>query len=166
MLTGEQILKKLPYVNIILYEDLPKYKTIESALGKQGLIILYPVKNSTHGHWTCVFRNPNDNKIYFFDSYGYVPDDQLGFMSNKAIKHFDPRDFMYLTKLLYNTDREIDYNNYQFQSDDPNVTTCGYWCLARLSFRNLNSEEFYDLFHKERGVNPDYLVQYYVNYLM
>ena len=141
-----------------------------SALGKSGqLIILYPVKNSTHGHWTCVFLNPNDRKIYFFDSYGYVPDDQLGFMSKKAMKHFNPRDFMYLTKLLYKASsegKEIDYNQYQFQADDPGVTTCGYWCLARLSFRNLTTDEFHDLFYKQKGVNPDQLVQFYVYNLM
>ena len=72
----------------------------------------------------------------------------------------DPNDeyYRYLTQLLYNFTKKggkVDYNQYQLQSKNPNITTCGNWVIARLIFRNLSTEHFAQLF---RPPNSDKLV--------
>lgn len=156
MLSGSDILEYLPHINIIRYLDLFQYKSIEDAIGEQGLIILYPVDNNNSGHWCCMFNNPTDGKLYFFDSYGFIPDDQLSFKGNGYF-YDDKAWFRYLTKLLYNSPKQIEYNQYQFQSSNPNVTTCGYWCIARLMMYRLTTEQFRYVFRE--GCNLDILVE-------
>lgn len=158
MLSGSQILEYLPKVNILRYLDLYQYEKIEDAMGEQGLVILYPVDSNNSGHWCCIFNNPIDDKLYFFDSYGFIPDDQLNFTPHKRFV-LDQDWFRYLTELLYTSPREIEYNEYQFQSMEPEVTTCGYWCIARLIFYYLNTEEFKYLFRD--GCDLDELVELY-----
>lgn len=157
MLSGRDILEYLPKVNIVRYLDLYQYENIKDAMGEQGLIILYPVASNNSGHWCCMFNNPIDDKLYFFDSYGYIPDNQLQFKC-KSIE-WDPDWFRYLTELMYNSGREIEYNEYQFQSMNEGITTCGYWCIARLMFYYLNTEEFKHLFRSGKGIDLDILVE-------
>lgn len=163
MLSGSDIQNIFPECNILRYEDLVNYDDIEEVIHKQGLCLLYPVTSNEVGHWCCLFRNPIDNKIYFFDSYGKVIDDQLDFRTDeyKNSKEWKNRWYRHLTEMLYESSREIDYNPYQFQRDDPNITTCGYWCLARLSLPHLTADQFQVLFRP--GLDLDDLVVAYVN---
>lgn len=153
MLSGLDIMRLIPQTNVLRYEDLEDYNTIESALGdNNSLVLLYPTMSNSIGHWCCLFINPRDQKLYFFDSYGIIPDDQLEFRTKEYLSRsefndgFDPDLYRYLTKLLYKTKREVDYNPYHFQSDDPDITTCGYWCVTRIIFNTLTADEFYNLF--------------------
>jgi hypothetical protein len=160
MLSGFDILHHLKNKsNILRYEDLEDYDTIESALGKyKKLVLLYPVKNSESGHWCCLFQK--GNVIYFFDSYGLIPDKEETFMTNEYKAKFDPKLYRYLTKLLFESGKEIDYNQYKFQG--PDTETCGYHVICRLIFSNMNANQYYKLFKSGVGVNSDHLVELFV----
>ncbi len=158
MLSGLDLEKYLPGVNVIKYTDLENFKRIEDAIYSKGLIMLYPTKSSTVGHWCCCFKNKNI--IYFFDSYGYIPDEQLNWATDNAKKDWDYDIYRRLTYLLHRSKCEIDYNPYKFQGPDSDV--CGYWCLARLHNYNLNADQFKSLFKKVKGLELDDLVVAYV----
>lgn len=144
MLSAADLIEYLPGVNIIQYHSLKDVKKIEDILGRSGCIILYPVASKTNGHWVSIHLNPKDNKIYFFDSYGGFIDSQLKYKC-KSIR-WDPECTDRLTELLYESPHEIDYNEFQLQSNSKNDTNCGYWCLARLKFNKATAKQFADAF--------------------
>jgi len=145
MLSAIDLMNYLPGVNIIQYHTLSQINKIEDILGKKGCIILYPVKSNTNGHWVSIHLNPKDNKIYFFDSYSGFIDTQLKYRCRNMYwkKSWSNR----LSKLLYDSKHEIDYNEFQLQSNDRDDTNCGYWCLARLKLNDLTAQEFYNVFN-------------------
>ena len=158
MLRSGDIIKYLPGVNILRYEDLENVRRIENVIPPQGLILLYPGKSNISGHWVCLFIK--GNTIFFFDSYGNLVDQAEQYDINNNIK---PNMWRRLTKLLYETPLNVDFNNYQLQSYDINVQTCGYWCVARLKNKNLSTDQFFKVWMVEPGGTiPDELVKYYV----
>jgi len=161
MLSGIEILKYLPEVNILRYIDLEELNDIEEGFGKQGLVILYPTVSDNEGHWCCLFINPRDDKLYFFDSYGIIPDDQLEFRTEEYTR-IVPKTYRHLTKLLLNSKREVDYNPWKFQSDSPKITTCGLWCVARILFSHRTCDEFHFLFGPGYEINQDKLVTKFI----
>lgn len=162
-MSGSQIQNYLPSVNLLRYEDLLHYDKIP--LGKDGLVILYPVSSNNSGHWVCLFLK--NNILHFFDSYGCAlgdrPDYEQKFMSKNYIKNgYTPKMAHYLTCLLDKSPYPVSYNKYDYQSLKSNVETCGYWCVARLKLQNLSSDQFHDLF---KPPNSDMLVIQYINSL-
>jgi len=156
--------------NIVAYSDLTRYKCIEDLLGKNGrVVLLYEVQPSV-GHWTTIFYGPPQEecdlefpRIYFFDSYGLKPDDELEWVDIE-FRQKAWNDMRILSRLLKNTPSEIDYNNYRLQKMQKNVNTCGKWCAARLMLQHLDSEAFAELFQEEEdGVSPDHLVDFFIN---
>lgn len=145
-LSSDEMLEALDYkCNIVKYSELKNYKNINDILGEyKKCILLYETKLN-YGHWTCLYKNKKKNTIFFFDSYGFVIDDELNFIPhyNKKILNSDYR---YLTKLLYKSKCNIEYNEYELQDFSPDVSTCGRWVIVRLLLNNLSVESFYNLF--------------------
>lgn len=136
----------------ILYSDMPKIKTIEQLMPKT--LILYQLANI--GHFVCVFEN-RFGEIECFDPLGLSIDDALYFMNRRlriALNH----NFTYLARLLVNTDRVVNYNDYQYQMPQENL--CGYWCAIRLEYSRLTCDEFYNEFGKYIG-NIKMIIQLY-----
>jgi hypothetical protein len=104
-------------------------------------IILYE-SSPNYGHWTCVFKR-KDNKIEHFDSYGYFPDKQLGFVDKKTNKMLG-QGFKYLSRLLHDCPEDIHYNHFCYQGDDS--STCGRWCIMRLFFHEFDEYLFHEIF--------------------
>lgn len=170
MLSGDQILSFFPKgtLNILRYVDLLTASGIEDVIFENGLVILYPVKCNNSGHWCCLFKK--GNTIYFFDSYGYIPDDQLNFSSRlQKNKQYllDPEDFRHLTELLYKfvstrKGNRVDYNPYTFQGekypDGSYIETCGYHCIARLKLKNFDTDTYYDFMKNGKTFTSDDLV--------
>jgi len=130
-------------IKVLKYSDLYKYNNIDDLLGPyQQCMILYETKKNT-GHWVCIFSY--NGLLTFFDSYGFqYPNDELDFIDDKFIV----QNKMYpdlLYRLLFQYDN-IDHNDYPLQNMDPNITTCGYWCIARLYLKFLNNLQFKKLF--------------------
>lgn len=131
--------------NIIAYDTLHKYNHIDQLLGKYGSCVILFLTKPNYGHWTCVFNNIN-GAIEFFDSYGFKPDSELKYI-DKNFRNISYQNYPYLDALLYDSGRNIEYNDHQFQSKKPNHNTCGRWVCLRLLFKDLTLEEFSNLFN-------------------
>jgi hypothetical protein len=125
--------------NIILYKDLKKYKSIDDALGHDGYFILLYETRERYGHWTIIIKL-DDNTIEHFDSYGLKPDDELNYIKPlfKIINNIIP----YLSWLFINSKYKIEYNNYQLQSMQKGINTCGRHILMRLKYRKYNIDQY------------------------
>lgn len=142
-------------VNLILYNELQNYRSINDLLDPFGRAIILYEWADNQGHWTGLHRTVEG--IEFFDPYGYVPDDERKFIPKRFWKHG------YLTRLLSdasNRGDSIHYNQYPFQSNNEAVATCGRWVTLRLLHPELSIDQFAKLFfHREQLLN-DLVVTY------
>jgi hypothetical protein len=139
--------------NIITYPDLYRYKKLDDILKPYGsAFILYEWKPS-FGHWISI-NKINPDTVEVFDSYGVLPDDELGWVPKKFIKKSN-QDFTYLTELLYDSPYNIDYNHYKFQKKGSGISTCGRHAAMRILFKEMPLDEYYKVFG---GVDSDELV--------
>ena len=116
----------LPNAKIFTYIELSDIINIEEILPKHKsfIILLYPVKSETDGHWVCLTRY--DKTVEYFDSYGQKPDEHLKWGKFKDIPH-------YLSNLLNKTKLMVTYNNIDFQNKrDYNIATCGPYAVFRI----------------------------------
>lgn len=156
-LTGKEVTKLVKgKANIMTYRELQKYDNINDAMGPyEALILLYESKIH-YGHWTLVFR-AKDGTIEHFDSYGYMPDQEL----LQVPKNFKKRYYNkipHLTYLLYKSMEPVRFSQYKLQSRGPRINTCGRWVAMRLLLRDLSEDQFHDLMTSTRSINPDELV--------
>lgn len=146
--------------NLISYDQLAKYKTIDEAMGKYGcLVILYETKEH-YGHWTCVFKTHNskgEEIISFFDSYALPVDKELDFIDDD-FKIYNNSYYPYLSKLLFESPLKIEYNEHELQDFSTKISTCGRWVVARLIFRDLPLKKFVKLFSSDPYITSDELV--------
>jgi hypothetical protein len=97
-LSGKEMQKMLPHASLHLFKDLRKMQTIDSLLGSgDTAIILYELRPGS-GHWTTVFKRPN-GVIECFDSLGYAPDAEIGFIP-KTFQRDSRQDHTHLLQLL------------------------------------------------------------------
>lgn len=155
-LSGYQILNALNgNINIMTYRELIKIDNLDTILGPyHACVILYESRDS-FGHWVLCFMRDNGN-IEFFDSLSYFPDDELSFIS-KSYKLKNNLCYPYLIKLLYNSGRQIEYNDHKLQQDKS--STCGRWVLVRYVLRDMNIDDFANLFIGKKYI-PDEIVCY------
>jgi hypothetical protein len=158
-LSSNDILEYLDYKpNLIIYPEIIKYDNIDSLLGENGMCVLLYLTSSNYGHWCCVYRY-NDS-ICFFDSYGLKPDSELHFVS-PAIRQSLKQYHAYLTKLLYKSNKKIEYNEYALQKRKDGINTCGRWVCTRLKYNNVSIDDFAKTFLSVNNIiKPDELVTY------
>ena len=138
-------------IRVVQYKHLHAYKDINDLFGNLDcVLILYNTKQH-YGHWIGLINH--SHKIYFFDPYSMFPDDQLFFTNIKFRKENDMQ-YPYLVYLLYHSKKAIDYNDYQFQTFSPNISTCGYWVGYRFRHSKLSTNQFKKLF---KGIPKDKL---------
>lgn len=133
-LTGNDIIKWIPNVNLMKYSDFKNYTTLPPL----PIVVLYEIKKD-FGHWVLIFQSPNG--IEHFDSYGYKPDGEFSFIP----RNFRP-DNKYLLHMLSKRD-DVNYNEYVFQKKGP-IATCGRWAILRYLFRDLTIDQFTDMIIK------------------
>lgn len=125
----------------ILYSDLKNYKSIDQLIGRQkAAIILYQTSSKTDGHYVCVGQR-STGQYFFFDSYGlhYGVEKQYGADYDKNLPRL-------LNNLFEKTGQEIEWNTYDFQSKNPQVTTCGRWASLAALWKDLPNKDFVGLF--------------------
>ncbi len=161
-----EIKEIVPGVRTILYEQLMNIDRLDRHTIGNGLCILFPGKSRKSGHWVCLYISNDNRKIIYFDSYG-SPKGRLEQAEDYNLQKWDPRIKRRLTRLLYESPYEIEYNEYQLQSADPKISSCGYWICARLLMKDLSVTEFAYLWRiKDDGTLPDDLVVYYINHMI
>ena len=129
---------KTPF-RILKYSSLKDYHNIEDIFGKYKCVLLLYEDKINRGHWTCLIKQCK--QICFYDSYGFIPDDELKFI-NLKFKRDNNMNIAFLTWLMLYSRLPIDYNDVQHQKLGEGIVTCGYWCAIRMKENKLNNEEF------------------------
>ena len=92
----------------------------------------------------------DNGDIDFFDSFSSKPDHELKDIP-KQFKMENGMEYPYLTKLLYESPYQIEYNDKVIQHKDS--CCCGRYCAIRLSCPNLTIDEFNKLWSKDKKKN-------------
>lgn len=145
-------------IKILTYKELTKYNTIAKAFGKHKFIGLLYERIEGNGHWVLLINHRDS--IEHFDSYGIFPDDELKF-TDIIYRKKNNMYFPYLTYLLLNSKKKKEYNNYKFQKENNNISTCGRWLLFRAKTSLMNIDKFNELINKlrkERKTTNDKLI--------
>lgn len=153
-LSDSDLKKLVPNVNIIVYNNIASYASIDEVLRNKPTVILFEMIENNSGHWTCLFKK--DNTVYFFDSYGIDVENQKKFMNKKMFRKVN-----YLSKLLKRMPYKLDTNRTKYQKMEDGINTCGRWVSTRLCNEQLDDEEFKDyIFNqcKEHNMTPDELI--------
>ena len=150
-------------IKILTYNELTKFKSMEDCFYPFNILFVLFETKKNFGHW-CVLCQNMDN-IYFFDPYGFMPDEQLKF-TNKVFRKYHNMMLPYMTILLLKSDKQIHYNDHVLQDiSDKSVATCGRWCsLYALLYNCVSIDEFADFF-KWLGIKPDHAISLLTHYI-
>lgn len=163
LLNGDQMKQISGNDSIILsYPELYKYKSIENLFnnGINKVIILYlqeKHENNMMGHWCLLTKYLNQNKVCFYDPYGFMPDSQLKWNDKEERIELN-QEHNYLTLLLYNYSKnngKVEYNEMKFQKKDPSINTCGRHVSVRAHFFNIPLETYQHMFKRMRNKGFD-----------
>jgi hypothetical protein len=153
-LSDSDLRSMIPNVNIVKYNDLANYNSIDEVLKGRPTVVLFELVKHNNGHWICLFKN--GKTIYFFDSYGVKIEDQKCHMNKQFFRSAN-----YLSKMLKDSPYKVDYNATQYQEYSPNIANCGRYCIVRLRCMDLNDAEFKQVMDeacKELNMNADEVV--------
>ena len=129
----------------IPYKILKGYDNIYDLFEDYGnCIILHYQTKKNYGHFTLLINHPD--YVEHFDSLGYLVDDQLNVISKLTNKKLD-QEKPYLVRLLYKSGKMIKYNEFPFQKDKKDISTCGRWCIIRANLKDIDLDEFQDIFN-------------------
>lgn len=148
---------------IITYPELNKYESIGELLEPYGNVVILYLNTPNSGHWTTLFKYPNEPGIEFFDPYAMIPDHEFKFIDNREELG---EEYAMLSRLLLEYSGPIEYNDNKFQRFAKNINTCGRWVVLRLLLRSMSLEEFKKFFMtipKELGIDRDKLVAHLIN---
>lgn len=157
--SGEDILTVCDNeTKIITYPELYKFQNIDDVLSPHGcVVILYEMKPN-YGHWVCVIKHEDQNKIEFFDPYGLFCDDQLEFIDTKFRKASNQM-FPKLCEMLHDSPYDIVYNKTQLQKYSSDVSSCGRHVSFRIVMRDTPLNEYVKIL-KQNKYDPDMTVTY------
>jgi len=160
-------------LKIIKYSDVKYYNDLSELLAPYGRTVILIETSPNRGHWTCIFEGTGKEKynifkgqkkknIFYFDSYGVIPDGQLKridynirLMLGEGSKDLVPLFHNYMIK----------YNVHRLQEKKKGIATCGKWCAARMILNNLNSDEFAELF-LNKEIKPDDIITKVMYYFL
>lgn len=158
--------------NIILYQDLDKYKHIDDLFKNSdntNCILFFPEnENGNIGHWIGILKHTNGTYEYF-DPYKdmkgkdgiYTPDEERKWLTRNIIKKLNLEQPT-LTNLFINSGvKTIMCNPYPFQEEKEGINTCGRHVCCRILHSKLTIDEYWDLV-KKSGKNPDIFVSEFI----
>jgi hypothetical protein len=139
-----------PTDKIFSYSQLAGISDIDQLFKteKDSCFLLYE-HSKNNGHWVCLCRYSDGNQpvIEFFDSYGGAPDTQLRWTPQQTRMGLGiTRPF--LTSLLKKAESDgfdIIHNKMDYQSENPEIATCGRHCCMRIKMlddKNLTLDEY------------------------
>jgi len=156
-LSADEIIKALEgRCNLITYKEIYNFPTLDDLLGEYGCCIILYEFIIGMGHWVTIFK-VNDHKVEFFDSYGYIPDNEFSFIPKTFQNEYYPYN-RYLTKLLYESNYKIEYNHTPLQSKGNGINTCGRYVVNRLLNRNIPLKEYVKILQSDKNKNSDELI--------
>lgn len=147
-LSGREVQEWLPYARMFRFRELGKMRSLDDLLGPgKTAVLLYEIQER-QGHWVCVFERPNGT-IEVFDSLGYAPDAELGFIP-ADFQESSNQDHTYLLKLLAHTKNRVEYNENGIQKDKRGISSCGRWCIFRIANRDMSVKQFQNFVKKNK----------------
>ena len=156
-LSATQVLNLLDNkANFVQYSDLHKISTIDELLGQYKKCVLLYQTSHNYGHYVAIWEH--NNIIFFSDSYGSKPDTQLNFVPHDMKDELNSN-HNYLIRLLYKSGKKVEFNQYQFQSREPDVAVCGRWTVNRLRFPEISINDYHDIFKQSsKYIDNDQLI--------
>lgn len=147
---------------LIYHNDIERSDNLEELLGQDKCAIIFNAFDPdlkrdldlnfdlsyTFGHWTCIFLQPETNKLYYFD-----PCDPN---SSNIQRYIEGKLSSLLKSSTLSCDKFFYRNPDLYQSSDSKI--CGLWCFIRLMHKNLTDYEFNKLFYDYPtiyGIEPD-----------
>ena len=162
-MSGDDIEKQLPNVQIIKYNQLDNYHSIDNLLSNQNMTVILVETQINSGHWMCVLKY--NNIVEVFDSYGLPIDDGLKYVNLKMRNELDelvPELSLMLDKCPY----KVIYNKTDLQEWDPDIRTCGRHVCLRLKMKHLNLPQYIKWMTneaKKRKMSYDEVACFYIN---
>lgn len=144
--------------NILAYEELEKYNSIDQVLSKDGsAIILYQLR-SDFGHWVSIFK-VDDKTLEYFDSYGLPVDGELKF-SKEHLRRHNGKIVPHLTALIKQSNHgyKVIYNDIALQRLRKNENTCGRYSALRVRLKNIPLKRFQQLCLKNKAYDPSFWI--------
>lgn len=151
---------------IILYPQIHEFKNINQLLSPYGAAFILYESQPNYGHWCLLFK-VNKNTLEFFNPYNGIPDENLDNIP-KQFRIESYQNFPYLAKLMYDSDYNLTFNEYQFQEYQRNIKTCGRHCAVRLVCRNMSLKKykkFMDKWTKKLNISYDEFVTLLTMYI-
>lgn len=139
-------------VNVVIYKDLKKFKSIDQLLEPYNCCIILYESKPKFGHWCSIIKYGNN--IEYFNPYGGDIDNSLDNIDNNFKKNSN-QDYPYLSKLFVDSNYNLHFNEFKFQKRNNNVNTCGRHCVVRCYFKNYDIYEYKDILDELKG-NMDY----------
>jgi hypothetical protein len=132
----------LPNTDIIMYNQLPQYNSIEELLPRDRSSFVLLIQDSPNtGHWCCCLRQKNT--VEWFDSYGNYPDKDLAWTPEEKRHELGIND-KYLSNLFNKTKLKVIYNTEPYQASGKEIATCG----RHVVFRLMNIDKGLLKYHK------------------
>lgn len=120
-----------PGARVVKYSEIPKDRSIIDWLAPGDIVFILYEQDFNTGHWASICRS--DNAVYYMDSYGNKPEVPLKW--NTSEKNIElQQEPGILKNMLYKSPLRVYYNNYDYQSKDKGVATCGRWCTAWFAY--------------------------------
>ena len=140
-ITGKKVKLITPNNKDDLYISTTKNKD-------SNFMIYYETKNNNgnrYGHWCGIVVKPIIREVWFFDSYGDFPDDQLENINSNFRKRSNQlnRDIGIFLYYMSTNGYKIRYNDEQLQSFDKKIATCGRY-VGYFIKKNVRPEVFAD----------------------
>lgn len=149
--TGTEVLKAAPPgTRLYLYSDLasdprPPLEVLWD-MGLDNLILLQDPDKMTSGHWMALSFHPERREVYFFSTYGGMPDkEKMAWMNHYDLIRSGQRRNVINDGLkeLAKKGWTIHYNDHKYQKEGDKTATCGIWSAAFLNSRE-NPDEFFE----------------------
>ena len=146
-------------VRIVKFSDLDQFGSIYQLLPKKidFVVILTETEDVNQGHWQLLLKR--HNTFEFFDSYGDEPKTIIEFVSKKMNQFLGndyQKDMGHILKSIRKQD-QLTVNKFEFQSDIPNVNTCGRWVALRVMMflaHEMNNKQFVAWFKQQKKKLP------------
>ena len=116
-----------PGARVVKYSEIPKNKSIMEWLKSGDIVFILYEADVNVGHWASICRS--DDAIFYFDSYGNPPEKPLSW--NNPEKNIElQQEVGVLKNMLYKSPLPVYFNDYDYQSKNKSIATCGRWCTA------------------------------------
>ena len=137
-----------PGTRLYLYSDLasdPRQPLdVLLSMGRNNIILLQDPDKMNSGHWIALSIHPETREVYFFSTYGGMPDrEKIKWLSSADLMRSGQKRNVLndALKELAMLGWTIYYNDYPYQVEGDNTATCGIWSAAFLN-SGMNPDQF------------------------